>query len=372
MIAVILSILLLFGGAALYSTAWLKWVPMKVNSWVEVEEAEKIEGESTVVWVVVENHSILPIPWINVSLVLPRGMSEDKKERTVFFSTHLLPRQKVRRKIAFTCYQRGVHRLTSLTVDLSDGLGWKSERLHIDTIPKITVKPRLLHTHIPLPLSDWMGEVSVKRWYNEDPARLYGIRPYQQSDAYTSIHWAASARTGEWMVKQWETTSDASITFVINGQTQTKSIAGVRLEIVDEACRLVATLCQQAQHKGLRYGILTNLMWQGRSVLHTPIGSGEQHYSQIHHLLGGVLPLPLTKGSELLYKLVSENNVAQTIFFVTSYWEEEIASHLHFLREQGHVVYVLYLYQENKPSRLPHWDGPLHFYPVESEGRKTS
>jgi uncharacterized protein (DUF58 family) len=61
-----------------------------------------------------------------------------------------------------------------------------------------------------------MGEIRISHRLFEDPTRLAGIRPYQQGDPLNRIHWRATARTGSWHSRLYETSRVAGAVFLLD------------------------------------------------------------------------------------------------------------------------------------------------------------
>jgi uncharacterized protein (DUF58 family) len=100
--------------------------------------------------------------------------------------------------------KRGRYDVGPITFSAGDPFGFTSheeklfETLRFTVYPKVSPLPDLgLPARLP------MGDLATRRRLFEDPAWLTGTRPYVAGDSMKRIHWNATARTGELMVKQF-------------------------------------------------------------------------------------------------------------------------------------------------------------------------
>lgn len=88
---------------------------------------------------------------------------------------------------------RGLHRFSTLSVSTGDFLGFFSRRRDLPSDQVLTVWP----ARVELPRSGWA-------FGGTGPGPLRGLRPYVPGDSLNQIHWPASAKSGRWMVREWD------------------------------------------------------------------------------------------------------------------------------------------------------------------------
>lgn len=322
-----------------YSAQWAKWTDGKIRLSIRVEEEHVVEGEEGSFWLTLENRSWLPIPWLEIAQPLPEGVHlivNGEERSDLLYRTFLLPRQRLQRRYPMIA-SRGPHRFDKAELSYGEGLGLRDVHDIVHSEAQIFVRPRLLDDlSLPIPLPELIGEKSILRWYAEDTSRMLGTRSYQQGDPYKHIHWSATARTGRLMVKQFETTSETDFFVLLNGQLFDPYWAGTRRRIVDEQCRLTATLCRYAEQEGYTYGLFTNLSWHGVGGLTVPPDRSPLQLEAVFTALSGLMYRASGPFAEYLNDLQGRIKPGSTIVLMTAYWNEEIAVAVERLRSEGH------------------------------------
>jgi len=112
---------------------------------------------------------------------------------------------------------RGYYQLGPLLVETGDVFGLH-RRFRVLTEPTFAlVPPRIV------PLEGYnlssrrpIGEIRLAHRLFEDPTRVAGVRPFQQGDPLNRIHWRATARSGQWQSRAYESSCVAGATFVLD------------------------------------------------------------------------------------------------------------------------------------------------------------
>lgn len=386
----LLWIVVLGGLLALYGKLWQRQTAGRVRVTVQAEEAVLIEGEEAELVLTVENHAWLPIPWVDLSQQMPKGLlvwDGTKWLEELRVLSFLLPRQRLQRHYRVRVI-RGLHKFEAAAVQFGDGLGMQEIHSRLDaeqmdnvaakfplsldrgmekdkigqvlvgllrsqnapepgpiyrpSYTQLLVRPRPLDDwELPLRLTELVGEQAVLRWYQEDTSRLQGVRSYQLGDPYKQIHWAATARTGELMVKQFETTSETEFYVLLNSQLFDPYWMGTNRGIIDHSCRLAMTLLQQVEATGTRIGLATNNSWSGAGSLHVPIGRGPGQLDACSAALGGLLYRAYEPFAAMLRTFRGQLTNRAMLVIVTAYWDHSIAAEVEQLRVLGHNITVL-------------------------------
>ena len=116
-----------------------------------------------------------------------------------------------------TARRRGYFQLGPLIVETGDLFGLQRRFRTVTKPDFVLVLPKVI------PLAGYevasrrpIGEVRVTYRLMEDPTMIAGIRQYQNGDPMRSIHWRATARTGQLQSKQYQPTSVAGATLVLD------------------------------------------------------------------------------------------------------------------------------------------------------------
>lgn len=179
-------------------------------------------GERVVVTVTVRNAGSLPVPWVLIEDHLPNAALDPRN-----------PKLKVRGKRAavvllrgggeavveykLECLGRGYHQIGPLVLETGDLFGLH-RRFRVVADPRfVLVYPRV----VPLVGYDIasrrpIGDVRLSHRLYEDPTRIAGVRPYQQGDPLSRVHWRATARTGQLHSKVHEPSTLSGMTVLLD------------------------------------------------------------------------------------------------------------------------------------------------------------
>lgn len=188
---------------------------------------------------------------------------------------------------------RGVAKMKGLKIKIFDPMRLASFTLTYDFIRKEVViypqrKPVLGIDHLMLPIEGYNPhQTSIF----QDLTSPIGTREYTPSDPLKYIHWKASARTGKLQTKVFEKTMGMSWTIVILLDREVTKEARIELE---KQLSYVATICFEAQKRGVDTEIFINMKPMGRSMVHhLEPGHDRMHFIkameflaliQIHHI----------------------------------------------------------------------------------------
>jgi len=179
------------------------------------------------------------------------------------------------------CERRGIHRLGPLSVRSEFPLALLNVERQIDnSASTITVLPRPFPLR-RLALSGAAGfptgghqVAAVSRGQDS----FAGIREYRRGDSMRHIHWRASARRDEWIVREYEQVENAELVLVLN-TCRRDNVGRGRESSFEYGVRIAASLARFATDNGHKVGLFR----QQREQLHwLPPDAGETHY---RHLL---------------------------------------------------------------------------------------
>ncbi len=198
------------------------------------------------------------------------------------YCQYLRRRAKVQRSYSATLPARGRYLLRGAVLRGNDFFGTQESSLQIPGTAEVVVVPKPCNAPaLQTLLGGFLGDVSVRRYIMEDPTLHIGFRDYTGREPMRAISWSQTAKGQGMMVKQYDTTTDPTLTIVL-------SVAhGTPAEL--EACySLVRTLCETLEAKRIRYDFLTNAVIVGgpRACRHVGEGLGTQHFNTVLEALG--------------------------------------------------------------------------------------
>lgn len=271
----------------IYAKLWYR--SLKVSCKFEREEIRT--GDAGNVLLIVENHKRLPLPMIKVKFScsknlefddMDNGAVTDKYYRNDIFS--MMPRQRITRKLHYTCRKRGYYEIGNLDVLGSDMFLSAEWVIEYPSRTGMYVYPKPYYNkEVEQALKRMSGEIAVKRHTVEDPFEYRGIRPYQTFDERKSINWKATAKTGVFQVNMKGYTSFQEVKLVLNLED-----LGIwkEEELLEFSIRIAAALAESFLSQGMRVSFITNgVNAQTGQVTGIPAKSGAVQLDDINRTL---------------------------------------------------------------------------------------
>ena len=285
------------------------------------------------------NRSRLPSPFLRYEERLPEGAElteqtgaernhrgaeqdhrgADPNHRSAAYASGTLwlgPRKSRELHIPLRFEKRGRYLLSDLKVYCGDFLGLTEEGRRLETLREIVVFPQAY------PEGDWekllgdhLGDVSVRRFIFEDPVLTLGFREYTGREPMKMISWTRSAQNNALMVKQYDYTTDPSVTVMLNAEYEGDD----KEELFELCCRLARSLCRQLEQQGIPYGFAMNAFPQGahHPACFLPPGLGQRHFLTVLEYLGRALPETVCSCREMLQKSLEGQGGGKGVFLIT-------------------------------------------------------
>ena len=220
-------------------------------------------GDIVAVVLRVENTARIPVPWVLIEDLLPRqALAFDPPHLSVTGTRLKLALVPAHGHISLVyqmkCNRRGYYQIGPLVLETGDLFGLH-RRFRVATSPHfLMVLPRVL----PLEGFDIasrrpIGEVRMAHRLYEDPTRIAGVRRYESGDPLNRVHWRATARTGTLHSKQYEPSSVAGATVLLDfhQRTHPRQDEPYRSEL---AVTAVASVANALYEMSQQVGLVTN------------------------------------------------------------------------------------------------------------------
>lgn len=274
-------LILLLAGVALawfiqhmiYKKRWHRRLEVKLS----FMDTYAYEGETSYLKQEITNAKRLPLPALEVRFATSRNLemqgearentsiSDLSYQREVFA---MWGRQKVIRKIPFICRKRGVYDIKRSEIVSYDLLYSFSYYTECEQDTRIYVYPGHIDVkRIRLICQAISGAVLARRRIYPDPFEFSGIREYQRHDPMNLINWKASARTGNLMVNQQDSTTNMQVIMILD--VKDTNILKYE-ELVEESIRITASLATVLINRGMEFDIVSN----GMDSIHMKAGAG--------------------------------------------------------------------------------------------------
>ena len=188
---------------------------------------------------------------------LPFAVEEDS-------AGHFLPNLPKRAQVDLpvTCRQRGVFRLSRLQLACAYPFGVFRYHRTLETHPQeITILPRTVAIGAPPMLTSRQQSADgiIQTTGIGAQHEFAGVREYRDGDSMRHIHWAASARHQELVVKEYEDQDRPSLLVVLD-----QSAAFEIGEAPDSTFETAITLCASVIRHAMEAGMAVHVMGRGQ------------------------------------------------------------------------------------------------------------
>lgn len=292
---------------------------------VEIGEAIELECEVT-------NRGWMPCPILIVHVQLPDGLCAygSPDVHVLKLQTHLNGRQSVVIRGRVAGVARGLQSFVHhpVHVSLNEGFGLRSLAISREVADEVVVLPRYgVERASQLRMQALMGRLETFRWLNPDESLLRGVRPYTYGDAFKHIAMNASASTGEWMIKQYASSTDLDVVLVLNAQFHEQHWYSTDSKCLDEMASVLSSLARTLESRGFQLHFATNAVLPslpGRLV-HSGI-----HATAIRRLLGEMQAYANADFAELWQAVVYTAPPSAHVLLLSGFFTDE---HLRLLDE---------------------------------------
>ena len=313
--------------------------------------SEVFEGEQVEIIETVTNPSFLPLASLKSEITTSKYLdfagntsAVNDKTRSLASLFSIPGKKRITRCWNARCLKRGIYHIEDTTIIANDILGV----CHYNTL--VRIKSRLVVLPIPLIFShsptghrELQGNHVVKRFIVEDPFAIAGIREYTQRDSMNQIHWPMSAKYNELMVRSHETTTEHTITVILNMQLAKGQL---REEVNDEKLELGIRLAAGELESTLSKSIPIRLMANATTVNHeTNLISNEMWgYTHIHELfvclagLKNTFTLPL----DHFLKEYSSMITSPYVILITTFLDDQTVLFIREKKQLG-IYFKIYL-----------------------------
>lgn len=240
----------------------LSWIG-RLDANRHCDSTEVLAGDEVSVLVVVNNHGLLPVPWVLLEDLIPAKKSIATSKRLKIKNKRLkiamiAPKSKITMEYQIKFKQRGYYQIGPLVLETGDFFGLH-RRYRVGTEPHfVLVYPQIVPLRgYELASRRPIGEIRISHRLYEDPTRNAGVREYQPGDPLNRIHWRATARTGTLCSKIYEPSTIAGATVVLDFHESGYPI-GREPHRSELAVTTAASLAYALYQTGQQFGLITN------------------------------------------------------------------------------------------------------------------
>ncbi len=247
-----------------------------------VTQGQHLEGS-----IVIRSRSLLPKIWLEVED--PSSVPGHASRRVITLGSRGVSAWSYRTPTRV----RGLYELGPLSVIATDPFGFfRFERTFGDvtTVLVYPNAPELPNFYIPP--ANLPGEGRFRRRTHNVTPNVAGVRPYEPGDSFNRVHWPATARTGEPMVKQFELDPASDIWIVLDLQ-ESEHVGEGEDGTEEAAVRICASIARYFINAHRSVGLISF----GEDLRIDSPDRGQNHYTRILESLAlarAVGDVPLT------------------------------------------------------------------------------
>lgn len=298
----ILFIIILFLIVLVLESASLKRGARGISCEIKLSKTLAEQDEHLTITTSVKNTRKTPVNYLRVTELYPAKINLHGDHRTVsnseiagssmVSSVVFLPAKKsVDRVVDASFSARGRYMFHGVHLVEGDFLGFRemtntqSMYLEVVVLPKPYRNPALTEL-----LGGFLGDHSVRRFIYEDPILTLGFREYTGREPMKSISWTQSAKVGELTVKNYDYTTEVTVSVILNAEFSSSgySMTKAETEVFERALSVARTVCETLNEKNISFSFTSNMMTGGRRLTSLSLNSafGSAHLTSVLENLG--------------------------------------------------------------------------------------
>ena len=306
------------------------------------------EGDSTELIETIWNPTAFIVPFTDVGSYFYSGLAVDGKEpqkgMNLFLSRyHLMPFERVTRRIRIECLKRGYYRLTSVFVSRP------GEERHIDAPTEIYVYPKLENLADDVRSAYGMGDALSRRKLIMDPFTISGVREYQPGDSFHTINFKASARLSaggnpRFMVNRYDYCSNFK--YYVYQNFHLPKGGDIMFddyeEIVETGLKIAAALVVKSLDAGgvCAFGANCTTL-DGRQKVEFSARGGDVHKNDILREMAMIRAIDGASFASILASDIAKGVMNSEVFIITPYLDDGISEQISVLERLGNAVRVI-------------------------------
>jgi len=254
----------------------------------------------------IKNTSFLPVFDLVLEDYLACALPKERQKFIVF--DFLGPNSFKKLQYRCLCPQRGKYHLGPINAYFFDPLGIFYFRVKYHVVSELYVYPRTFRIRkfpqLNKGSSPWMG-IETSRVSGDDD-EFYGVREYRRGDPIKRIHWMASARKNQLIVKEFQRQSFFRATLLFNLEKDDNFGQG-KESVAEYTIKIAASVAKYL----IDLGVSIELISHAGEVVHIPFNKGEAHLEEILKFLTIAQPesrITLLELFETFHRNVAEDS----------------------------------------------------------------
>lgn len=163
------------------------------------------EGDSLTLTMVLKRKSALPILFLAIKEVEPKGMFEYVDERLIRKIVVMGLKKEITWDYQIKNIARGRHELQGIQIGIADLLGWVRKTTYVKAPKAIVVYPKVEPFFFERAISHDHGQFGyTSKKKQQHSTMVASVREYVPGDRITWLHWPSFAKTGNLYTKEFE------------------------------------------------------------------------------------------------------------------------------------------------------------------------
>ena len=240
------------------------------------------------------------------------------------------------------CNYRGNYEIGINSVEIEDFLGLFAFKYNIFDPKYVTVYPRIIRLDKFSLKTDFMSDThSVLNTKNEDMSTIADVRKYAYGDSLKRIHWKLTAKSGNIMVKKFQSTSETSAIMLLDLRKNSLE-NGHNIILEDKLIEAVVSVL----HYCLFSWIPINLVYFSERLVDIH-AKNHLMFSELYEILAKVKFNDTVQLKDLL-ELYVNNTISKTnILLFTSNLDYELYNEIYKTSTSGFDVSLIYVPSED-------------------------
>lgn len=240
------------------------------------------------------------------------------------------------------CNYRGNYEIGINSVEIEDFLGLFAFRYNIFDPKYVTVYPQIVRLDRFFLKTDFMSDThSVLNTKNEDMSTVADVRKYSYGDGLKRVHWKLTAKSGNIMVKKFQSTSETSAIMLLDLRRNTLE-NGQNIILEDKLIESVVSVL----HYCLFNWIPINLVYFSEKLVDIH-AKNHLMFSELYELLAKVKFNDTVQLKDLLEVYVNNTISKTNILLFTSNLDYDLYNEIYKTSTSGFDVSLIYVSSED-------------------------
>ncbi len=235
------------------------------------------------------------------------------------------------------CNYRGSYEIGINSVEIEDFLGLFKFKYTVFEPKYVTVYPSIIYLDRFFLKTDFQSEShSILNSRNEDMATISDVRNYAFGDSLKRIHWKLTAKSGDIMVKKFQSTSETSVVMILDLKKNPYA-TGVNVIIEDKVIESIVAVL----HYCLYNWIPVNLIYYSGKLVNVH-AKNHLMFNEIYELLAKVKFNESIPVKDLIEVYMNDTISKTNLLIFTSNLDYELYDQIYKTTVSGFDVSLLY------------------------------